>query len=320
MTTRPDDDGDRGARRDLRGPPDPRRLPRTSTISTRCSSPRSSTGSCGSSTSATSRSTGRAAPGPRLPACSPTPTPPACCSPWQATPAARPRRARGRLRAGGNLGLLLEHAGIARAIGTDLAYSSMAFCKTAYDGEPASFFQADAECIPLADRCVDAVVNIESSGCYPDMERFYRDVARVLRPSGVFLYADLMEADLPRPRPRRAARPGARGDLRARHHRQRETSRASRAERQLLAFEEGGRSFLDREWVGADGSQLNDKLTGEDGVYHLFRCRRTDASCPPSGCCPTTNDVASGTACAQGRRDPQLHVLELVIQPVRRHP
>lgn len=183
---------------------------------------------------------------------------------------------------GGNLGLLLEHAGIAHAIGTDLAFTSMAFCRRTYDADQASFFQADAESIPVADAAVDAVVNIESSGCYPDVERFYRDVARVLRPGGAFLYADLMEPDL-RDRVREALpilglAIESERDITANVAR----SRANRAERQLLAFgdDDASKAFLDREWVGADGSQLHEKLTGEDGVYHLFRCRRTDAAVP----------------------------------------
>jgi SAM-dependent methyltransferase len=35
------------------------------------------------------------------------------------------------------------------------------------------------------------VINIESSHCYPSLPRFLAEVARVLRPGGHFLYADL---------------------------------------------------------------------------------------------------------------------------------
>ena len=37
----------------------------------------------------------------------------------------------------------------------------------------------------------DAVINVESSGAYPHFSRFLAEVARVLRPGGDFLYADL---------------------------------------------------------------------------------------------------------------------------------
>ncbi len=40
------------------------------------------------------------------------------------------------------------------------------------------------------DQSFDAVINIESSIHYPDVSRFFAEVARVLRQGGHFLYAD----------------------------------------------------------------------------------------------------------------------------------
>ena len=47
-----------------------------------------------------------------------------------------------------------------------------------------------AELLPFAAETVDAVVNIEASHCYADFGQFLREVERVLRPGGHFLYAD----------------------------------------------------------------------------------------------------------------------------------
>ena len=51
--------------------------------------------------------------------------------------------------------------------------------------------QGDAENLPFVDQSFDAVINIEASHCYPGFPRFLAEVARVLRPGGHFLYADL---------------------------------------------------------------------------------------------------------------------------------
>jgi SAM-dependent methyltransferase len=52
-----------------------------------------------------------------------------------------------------------------------------------------------AMALPVADASFDVVTNVESSHCYPDIEAFYREVARVLRPGGIFLYTDLLPSD-----------------------------------------------------------------------------------------------------------------------------
>ena len=56
------------------------------------------------------------------------------------------------------------------------------------------FVQGDAENLPFPDRSFDAVINIESSAHYPRFDRFLAEAARVLRPEGHFLYADLRAA------------------------------------------------------------------------------------------------------------------------------
>ena len=57
------------------------------------------------------------------------------------------------------------------------------------------FVHGDAEKLPFPDQSFDAVINVESSGAYPHFSRFLAEVARVLRPGGHFLYADLRPAN-----------------------------------------------------------------------------------------------------------------------------
>jgi SAM-dependent methyltransferase len=57
------------------------------------------------------------------------------------------------------------------------------------------FVAGDAEHLPAETSSFDAVINVESSHCYGDIAAFYREVARVLRPGGRFLYTDLIPHD-----------------------------------------------------------------------------------------------------------------------------
>ena len=59
--------------------------------------------------------------------------------------------------------------------------------------EGLEFRVGDAENLPLEDASVDAVINVESSHCYPVFEKFVAEVHRVLRPGGHFLYADFRD-------------------------------------------------------------------------------------------------------------------------------
>ncbi len=76
-------------------------------------------------------------------------------------------------------------------IGIDLSESGIALCKRNYEGINGLIFQVgDAEHLTFRNQQFNAVVNIESSHHYPSLRQFYREVYRVLKPGGVFLYAD----------------------------------------------------------------------------------------------------------------------------------
>ena len=74
--------------------------------------------------------------------------------------------------------------------GVDFADRAIAFCNRHHHWDGLSFKTADAEHLPFLDGSFDAVVNVESSHCYPEPEQFLREVARVLRADGHFLFAD----------------------------------------------------------------------------------------------------------------------------------
>lgn len=79
--------------------------------------------------------------------------------------------------------------------GIDIAQHATAFCRQVHRAPGLRFLQGDAEDLPLFDDSADAVVNIEASFCYGNMDRFFAEVHRVLRPGGLFFYADLRHTD-----------------------------------------------------------------------------------------------------------------------------
>lgn len=74
--------------------------------------------------------------------------------------------------------------------GLDLNPAGIRFCQTRHHVPGLLFQQGDAQKLLFADGSLDTVINVEASHCYPDFPGFLREVARVLRPGGAFLYAD----------------------------------------------------------------------------------------------------------------------------------
>lgn len=76
-------------------------------------------------------------------------------------------------------------------VGLDLNAKGIEFCRKHHRIPGLTFVDGDAEQLPFVDGSFDAVINIESSHCYPHFDRFLAEVARVLVPGGDFLYADI---------------------------------------------------------------------------------------------------------------------------------
>jgi ubiquinone/menaquinone biosynthesis C-methylase UbiE len=96
---------------------------------------------------------------------------------------------------GGGASFIKRYLKPDRMTGMDLAKSAVDFSRSRHRVEGLDFRVGDAERIPFDDNSFDAVANVESSHCYPSLERFLAEVRRVLRPGGYFLYADFREAD-----------------------------------------------------------------------------------------------------------------------------
>jgi SAM-dependent methyltransferase len=94
---------------------------------------------------------------------------------------------------GGGASYIKRYLGPGRVIGVDLSAQAVALCRARHRIEGLEFRVGDAEHLPLEDSSLDAVVNVESSHCYPSFDRFVSEVERVLRPGGNFLYADFRD-------------------------------------------------------------------------------------------------------------------------------
>jgi ubiquinone/menaquinone biosynthesis C-methylase UbiE len=92
---------------------------------------------------------------------------------------------------GDGLNFLSRVIGARELVGIDLSQEAANRANARFGRRGLLFEFGDAENLPFADGEMDVVINIESSHNYPDLHRFFKEVARVLKPGGVFSYADV---------------------------------------------------------------------------------------------------------------------------------
>lgn len=91
---------------------------------------------------------------------------------------------------GGGLAYVKKTFSPAKALGMDLEDRAVKFANKHHPSEGLSFIQGDAHNVPVENSSFDAVLNVESSHRYQDMDKFLSEVSRVLKPDGYFLYTD----------------------------------------------------------------------------------------------------------------------------------
>ena len=98
-------------------------------------------------------------------------------------------------RGGGLNAFTTAAAGVFDATGLDVAASAIAFCRSTYgENDRLRFVEGSALDLPFPDASFDVLLNVEASNDYGDRPRFFAEVARVLKPDGVFLYTDSFRA------------------------------------------------------------------------------------------------------------------------------
>jgi ubiquinone/menaquinone biosynthesis C-methylase UbiE len=91
---------------------------------------------------------------------------------------------------GGGSSFIKRYLKPGHMMGIDLSRHAVALSRKRHCVEGLEFHVGDAERLPIENGTIDAVINVESSHCYPSFDRFLAEVRRVLRPGGYLLYAD----------------------------------------------------------------------------------------------------------------------------------
>ena len=97
---------------------------------------------------------------------------------------------------GGNCYYVSHYTEAQKICGVDLCEANVAFCKQRYSKTGLHFFRGDSQALPLPDESFDVILNVESSHCYPDFDRFLSEVWRVLKQDGIFAYTDFWSLDI----------------------------------------------------------------------------------------------------------------------------
>lgn len=144
---------------------------------------------------------------------------------------------------------------------------------------PGLCFQVgDAEKMNFPDQSFDAVINVESSHCYGSVPAFVRESARVLRPGGFFLIADLREAsEMPALECLLRSQP----DMELVEHEdvtalveKALTLDHSRKKTLIASLIPPGQRALFGEFAGLEGSKIHRGLTSRTLLYHRFALRK----------------------------------------------
>ncbi|WP_347310270.1 class I SAM-dependent methyltransferase [Defluviimonas sp. SAOS-178_SWC] len=92
---------------------------------------------------------------------------------------------------GGGASYVHRYRGPSETVGCDVAEHAIDFCTRLYADIPGlSFRRGNAMDLPFDAAEFDAILNVESSHCYPSRAAFFAEVFRVLKPGGHFLYTD----------------------------------------------------------------------------------------------------------------------------------
>ncbi|MDB6069581.1 MAG: Phthiotriol/phenolphthiotriol dimycocerosates methyltransferase [Verrucomicrobiales bacterium] len=183
---------------------------------------------------------------------------------------------------GGGAAFLTRYLEPARFTGVDFSAEAVAFCASRHHLGSLLFKQGDAEALPFPDNSFDVVLNVESSHCYGSISKFFAEVTRVLRPGGMFLYADLREPpEMKTLDSQLAALPGMKvmetedltpfvaASLTADH---------GRKEKMIADLIPVNQRAMFLEFAGMKDSKIHRSLTSRQLLYHRWVLQKADPS------------------------------------------
>lgn len=94
---------------------------------------------------------------------------------------------------GGGLSYINKYLSPNSVTGVDLSSKAIKLCQSHYPEHNNTFLQANAQNLPFSDKTFDVVINVESSHRYARPELFFKEVNRVLKADGVFLFTDFRQ-------------------------------------------------------------------------------------------------------------------------------
>ena len=93
---------------------------------------------------------------------------------------------------GGGLSHIVKKYKPLQATGLDYSKTNIDFCKKTYKSSNIKFITGNSMDIKLNNNSFDIVLNVEASHAYDDKYKFFKEVSRILKPSGIFCYADFV--------------------------------------------------------------------------------------------------------------------------------
>jgi phthiocerol/phenolphthiocerol synthesis type-I polyketide synthase E len=179
---------------------------------------------------------------------------------------------------GGTIYALKKFFEPATLTGLDLSTTAIEFDRRAHGDSRTLFHQGDAENLPFADESFDVVTNVESSHSYPNVDRFYAEVYRVLRPGGFFLYTDVLAVQQITTVLAELDRLGFRLEVNRNITNSVLLSCDEVAEARVEAFGHRNDPGLMQNFLATPGSQVYDEMRTGRWEYRIFRAAKPECS------------------------------------------